>query len=217
MEKISVLVVDDHAIVRNGINGFLRLQEDIHVVGEAASGQEAVRLVKDFVPDIVLMDLVMPDMDGVEATARIREISPRTQVVVLTSHHGDENVFPAIQAGALSYVLKDIAPEDLLDVVRVAAKGEASLNPAIATRIVKAMRGEDNDLNPYIELTERERDVLLLIADGKTNTEIAAKLVLSIGTVKGYVSNILSKLHLSDRTQAAVYAWREGLKRRTDC
>lgn len=213
MNTISVIIVDDHAIVRSGVSGFLRMQPDITLVGEAASGEEAIRLVRDLVPDVVLMDLVMPNMDGVEATARIREISPRTQVVVLTSHHGDEFIFPAIRAGALSYVLKDITPADLLEVIRTAAKGEAVLNPGVAARLVQAMRGGEQGPNPFLELTERERDVLLLIADGKSNSDIAEELVLSMGTVKGYVSNILSKLHLSDRTQAAIYAWREGLKR----
>lgn len=216
MNTISVIIVDDHAIVRGGISGFLGVQPDINLVGEAASGAEAVRLVRDLVPDVVLMDLAMPDMDGVEATARVREISPRTQVIVLTSHHGDEFIFPAIRAGALSYVLKDIKPADLMDVVRAAAKGEAILHPSVAARLVQAMRGGEHGPNPFLELTERERDVLLLIADGKSNSDIAAELVLSVGTVKGYVSNILSKLHLSDRTEAAIYAWREGLKRRAD-
>jgi len=215
-QQISVLIVDDHAIVRDGIRGFLSVQPDIHIVGEASSGAEAVRLVRDHVPDVVLMDLAMPDTDGVEATARVREISPRTQVIVLTSHHGDEFIFPAIRAGALSYVLKDIKPADLLESIRAAARGEAVLNPTVAARLVKAMRGGDTGPNPFLELTERERDVLLLVADGKSNADIAEELVLSVGTVKGYVSNILSKLHLNDRTQAAIYAWREGLKRRKD-
>lgn len=215
-QPISVLIVDDHTIVREGIRGYLAVQPGIEVVGEAASGEEAVRLVQDIVPDVVLMDLAMPQMDGVEATARVREISPRTQVIVLTSHHGDEYVFPAIRAGALSYVLKDIKPASLVETVRAAARGEATLSPNVATRLVRAMRGEDTAPNPYLDLTEREREVLLLVADGKTNADIAALLVLSVGTVKGYVSNILSKLHLSDRTQAAIFAWREGLKRRED-
>jgi NarL family two-component system response regulator LiaR len=216
MEEITLAVVDDHAIVREGIVSFLQTQPDITIVGEASSGKEAIRLVQDTIPDVVLMDLVMPEMDGVEATARVREASPRTQVVVLTSHHGDEFIFPAIRAGALSYVLKDIKPAHLLNVVRAAARGEAILHPSVATRLVQAMRGGPQGPNPFLELTDRERDVLLLIADGRSNSDIAKELVLSVGTVKGYVSNILSKLHLSDRTQAAIYAWREGLKRRDD-
>lgn len=212
-QQISILIVDDHAIVRDGIRSFLSTQPDILVVGEAASGAEAIEHMREHIPDVVLMDLAMPDTDGVEATARVRAISPRTQVIVLTSHHGDAFIFPAIRAGALSYVLKDIKPIDLLAVIRAAAQGEAILNARVAARLVKAMRGEDLTPNPFLELTERERDVLLLIADGKSNAEIAEQLVLSVGTVKGYVSNILGKLHLNDRTQAAIYAWREGLKR----
>lgn len=168
-DPITVLIVDDHVIVRDGISSFLAVQPDIHIVGEAASGAEAVRMVRDHVPDVVLMDLAMPDTDGIEATARVRDISPRTQVIVLTSHHGDEFIFPAIKAGALSYVLKDIKPANLVEAVRAAAKGEAILNPAVAARLVKAMRGEDPGPNPFLELTERERDVLMLVAEGKSN------------------------------------------------
>lgn len=212
--EISVLVVDDHAVVRHGIIGFLNMQPDMKVIGEAGSGRAAVRLAAELVPDVMLIDLVMPEMDGVEATAQVRSISPRTQVIVLTSHHGDEHIFPAIRAGALSYILKDIRPEALLETVRAAARGEAILNPQVAARLVQEMRGGSHVANPFIELTDREREVLLLVADGLSNAEIAETLVLGVQTVKGYVSNILGKLHLSDRTQAAVFAWREGLKRR---
>ncbi|NJN93392.1 MAG: response regulator transcription factor [Anaerolineales bacterium] len=211
---IRVLVVDDHALVRHGIIGFLDRQPDMKVIGEADSGRAAVRLAAELVPDVMLIDLAMPEMDGIEATAQVRSVSPRTQVIVLTSHHGDEHIFPAIRAGALSYILKDIHPEALLETVRAAARGEAILNPQVAARLVQEMRGGSSVSNPFIELTEREREVLLLVADGLSNTEIAEKLVLGLQTVKGYISNILGKLHLSDRTQAAVFAWREGLKRR---
>lgn len=214
MSPITVMVVDDHAIVRSGIIGFLNVQSDIEVVGEADSGRAAVRMAAELVPDVLLIDLVMPEMDGVEATARVRTVSPRTQVVVLTSHHGDEHIFPAIRAGALSYILKDVHPDDLLEAVRSAARGEAILNPQVATRLVQEMRGGTHTSNPFIELTDREREVLLLVADGLSNAEIAEKLVLGVQTVKGYMSNILGKLHLNDRTQAAVFAWKEGLKRR---
>lgn len=214
ISRIRVLIVDDHAIVRGGVGGLLRAQPDIELVGEAASGLEAVQRAAELVPDVVLMDLVMPGMDGVAATARVREVSPRTQVVVLTSHHSDEHIFPAIRAGALSYVLKEIDPDDLLETVRAAARGEAVIHPHVAARLMHELRGGAQAINPFFELTEREREVLLLIADGHSNSEIAERLVLSMPTIKGYVSNILGKLHLSDRTQAAVYAWREGLKRR---
>ncbi len=209
---ITVLLVDDHAIVRSGVRAYLEIQPDLQVVGEAGSGAEAVRLAAELVPDVVLMDLVMPEMDGVEATWRLRRVSPRSQVVVLTSFHDDTHVFPAIKAGALSYLLKDIGPEELVEAVRAAAQGEASLHPRIAARLVQELRGDRGQpANPFSELSEREHEVLRLIADGLSNAEIAARLVLSEKTVKGHVSNILSKLHLQDRTQAAVYAWREGL------
>lgn len=214
MSRIRVLIVDDHAIVRGGVAGLLRAQPDMELVGEAASGEEAVRRAAELVPDVMLVDLVMPGMDGVEATARVRQVSPRTQVVVLTSHHTDEHIFPAIKAGALSYVLKEIDPEELLATVRAAARGEAVIHPHVAARLMHELRGGAQTANPFLELTEREREVLLLIADGRSNGEIAEQLVLSMPTIKGYVSNILGKLHLSDRTQAAVYAWRAGLKRR---
>lgn len=214
INAIRVLVVDDHALVRHGIIGFLDRQPDMKVIGEADSGRAAVRLAAELVPDVMLIDLAMPEMDGIEATAQVRSVSPRTQVIVLTSHHGDEHIFPAIRAGALSYILKDIHPEALLETVRAAARGEAILNPQVAARLVQEMRGGAYVSNPFIELTEREREVLLLVADGLSNAEIAEKLIIGLQTVKGYISNILGKLHLSDRTQAAVFAWREGLKRR---
>lgn len=215
MEKISVLVVDDHEIVRQGIIGFLEVQPDMAVVGEASSGEAAVKLAAATAPDVMVVDLVMPGMDGVEATAQVRRISPRTQVVVLTSHHTDEHIFPAIRAGALSYILKDIRPKDMLEAIRAAARGEAVINAQVAARLISEMyRTPTADADPFLELTARERDVLHLIADGLTNQEIADQLVLSLTTVKGYVSNILGKLHLADRTQAAVMAWREGFKQR---
>lgn len=215
-EPITVLIVDDHQVVRQGVRAFLETQSDLSVVGEAESGHEAVYLASQHVPDVILMDLVMPgDVDGVEATRRVKNDSPRTQVVVLTSYHEDEHIFPAIRAGAISYVLKDIAPEELANVIRKAASGEAVLNPRVATRLLSEMRG-DHSLtpNPFTELSDREMDVLRLIADGLSNSDISERLVISAKTVKSHVSNILSKLHLADRTQAAVFAWREGIKRR---
>ena len=214
--SISVLLVDDHAIVRSGVRAYLDSQPDLQVVGEAGSGAEAVRLAEELVPDVVLMDLIMPEMDGVEATWRVRRVSPRSQVVVLTSFHEDEQLFPAIKAGALSYLLKDIAPEDLADAIRSAALGEAVLHPRVAARLIQEMRGERaSTQNIYTELSEREMEVLRLIAEGLSNADIAARLVLSEKTIKGHVSNILSKLHLTDRTQAAVLAWREGIIKRS--
>jgi NarL family two-component system response regulator LiaR len=214
-ETITVLLVDDHAVVRQGVRTFLETQADLSVVGEAGSGEEAVRLAAQHVPDVVLMDLIMPDMDGVEATRKVKQGSPRSQVVVLTSYHEDEHIFPALKAGALSYVLKDLNAEELADAVRKAAVGEAVLHPRVAARVIKELQGLRADkVNPFTALSEREMEVLKLIADGMSNAEMAVKLVLSEKTIKGHVSNILSKLHLADRTQAAVYAWREGVVRK---
>jgi NarL family two-component system response regulator LiaR len=214
-EVITVLLVDDHQMVRQGVRAFLDTQPDIDVVGEATDGETAISLAIKFAPDVVLMDLIMPGMDGVEATRRIKAASPRTQLIVLTSYHQDEHIFPAIRAGALSYVLKSIGPEELGDIVRRAAAGEAVLHPKVAARVVQEISGARREnLNPFTELSEREFEVLRLIAAGKRNAEIAQNLVISEKTVKNHVSNILSKLHLADRTQAAVYAWREGIVRR---
>jgi NarL family two-component system response regulator LiaR len=214
-DPITVMIVDDHEMVRHGAASYLEAQPDITVVAQAESGEEAVRLAREHVPDVVLMDLVMPGMDGVEATRKVKDISPRTQIIVLTSYHQDEHVFPALQAGAISYLLKDVKAGELTEAIRRAAQGEATLHPRVAARVIKQFRGEDLDKrNPFTTLTGREMEVLKLIAKGYTNSKIAGQLVISLGTVKGHVSNILSKLHLADRTEAAVYAWREGIVRR---
>jgi NarL family two-component system response regulator LiaR len=161
------------------------------------------------------MDLIMPGMDGVEATRRLTARSPRTNVIMLTSYHDDEHVFPAIRAGALSYVLKEVGPEELADAVRKAAAGEAVLHPRVAARVVRELHGAWRDEpNAFRELSDRELEVLKLIAAGLSNAEIAGRLYVSEKTVKSHVSNILGKLHLADRTQAAVYAWRQGVVRR---
>lgn len=213
---ITVLLVDDHQVVRQGVRAFLDTQADFSVVGEAETGEQALRLADEHVPDVILMDLVLPgDIDGVEATRQVKRRSPRTQVVVLTSYHEDEFIFPAIRAGALSYVLKDIGPDELADVIRKASQGEAVLHPRVAARLIQEIQGRrDLSTNPFTELSDREMEVLRLIAAGSSNAVIAEQLVISEKTVKGHVSNILSKLHLVDRTQAAVYAWREGIVRR---
>jgi NarL family two-component system response regulator LiaR len=192
-------------------------QPDLTVVGEAESGEEAVALAAEHAPDVVIVDLVMPGMDGIEVTRRVKQASPRTQVIVLTSYHQDEHIFPAIRAGALSYLLKDVGPAELADAVRKAAAGEAVLHPRVAARVVQELHGARHEMpNPFTELSERELEVLRLIADGMNNADIAEALVISEKTVKSHVSNILNKLHLADRTQAAVYAWREGVVRRDD-
>jgi len=216
MDKpITVLLVDDHKVVRQGIRAFLEARPEFLVIGEANSGAEAVQLVQEHVPDIVLMDLIMPGMDGVEATRRVKDISPRTQIVVLTSYDDDEHIFPALEAGATSYILKDVDIDELVLAIRRAATGEVTLHPSVAARIVKELHGASHDeANPFTELTQREMQVLKLIANGFGNNQIAQELVISEHTVKGHVSNILSKLHLADRTQAAVFAWQKGVVRR---
>ncbi|GAC1390614.1 MAG: response regulator transcription factor [Ktedonobacteraceae bacterium] len=216
-EQITILITDDHALVRNGVRMFLELQPDLLVLGEADSGEAAVRMAADLVPDVVLMDLVMSGMGGVEATRLVKQVSPHSQVIVLTSYHEDEYIFPALRAGALSYVLKDVGPEELAETVRKAARGESVLHPRVAARVVQEIRGARRDTpNLFTDLSDRELDVLRLIADGLSNAAIAEKLIISEKTVKGHVSNILSKLHMLDRTQAAVYAWQQGLMARRD-
>jgi NarL family two-component system response regulator LiaR len=216
MDKpITVLLVDDHEVVRQGVRFFLEAQPEFVVIGEAGSGAAAVKLAGEFIPDVVLMDLVMPKMDGVEATRQVKNVSPRSQIVVLTSYHEDEHIFPALRAGAISYILKDVKMDQLADTIKRAAVGEVTLHPQVAGRIIQELHGARSDeVNPFTELTHREMEVLKLIANGLSNSLIAGQLVISEHTVKGHVSNILSKLHLADRTQAAVYAWQKGVVRR---
>jgi NarL family two-component system response regulator LiaR len=214
-EPIRILLVDDHKIVRQGVRAFFDALEGIEVIGEAGSGTAAVKMIEEHVPDVVLMDLIMPGMDGVEATRLAKSISPRTQIVVLTSYHEDEHIFPALQAGALSYILKDVAMDELAEAVYKASRGEATLHPQVASRVIQELHGRKKDENtPVVDLTKREMEILKAVAQGMTNNEIAEKFVISKYTVKGHVSNILSKLHLVDRTQAAVYAWQQGVVRR---
>ncbi|HLI89784.1 MAG TPA: response regulator transcription factor [Ktedonobacteraceae bacterium] len=216
-EPITLLVVDDHLLVRQGIQAFLEVQPDLLVLGEASTGEEAVRMAAELAPDVVLMDLIMPGMGGVEATRQVKLASPRTQVIVLTSYHEDKYIFPALRAGALSYVLKDVGPDELAEAIRQAARGESILHPRIAARVVQEIQGVKHEAhNPATDLSERELEVLRLIAAGRTNTEIAQALIISEKTVKGHVSNILSKLHMLDRTQAAVFAWQQGIVRRAE-
>lgn len=213
--RTSILIADDHEVVRNGIRSYLETISDFHVVGEASSGEETLTMVSELIPDIVLLDLIMPGMDGIETTRRIKQISPRTQVVVLTSYHEDVHIFPALKAGAISYILKDMKMEKLAEVLHRAVQGEVTLHPRVAARVLQNIRGENGEEQPlFTELTDRETDVLKLIANGLTNSQIADKLVISENTVKGHVSNILSKLHLADRTKVAVYAWQQGIVNR---
>jgi two-component system, NarL family, response regulator LiaR len=211
---ISILIVDDHEVVRNGIRAYLDTLPEFNVVGEAASGEEAIKMAGELIPDVVLMDLVMPGMDGIETTREVKKISPRTQIVVLTSYHEDEHIFPALKAGAISYVLKDMKMDKLAEAIQSAIRGEVTLHPLVAARVLRNLRGESNGEAFYAELTERELEVLKFIANGLSNSQIADQLVISTNTVKGHVSNILSKLHLADRTQVAVYAWQKGIVHR---
>ncbi len=215
--SISIIIVDDHEVVRKGIRAYLESTPEFKVLGEAISGADALQLVAELIPDIVLMDLIMPGLDGVETIREIKKISPRSQVVVLTSFHEDIHVFPALKAGAISYILKDMKMEELAEALQHAAHGEVTLHPLIAARVLRSIRGEDPvEELLYAQLTDREREILKLIANAQTNNQIARQLVISEYTVKGYVSNILSKLHLVDRTQVAVYAWQNGLVKRDE-
>jgi len=215
-KQITVVIVDDHEMVRRGAAGYLAAQENIQVVGEAETGSDALKLVEELVPDVVLMDLVLPEMDGIETTRKVKDISPRTQVIILTSFHEDEYIFPALQAGAISYLLKDVKAAALVEAIQLAALGEAVLHPRVAERVIREFQGGAGPKRGlYLELTEREMEILKLIARGFSNQKIADQLVITIGTVKGHVSNILGKLHLADRTQAAVFAWQEGLIQRS--
>ena len=216
VDPITVLIVDDHEVVRKGICGYLDTLPDYEVVGEADSGEQAIELAKQLVPDVILMDLMLPGIDGVETTRIVKNFSPRTQIVVLTSFHDDSLIFPALKAGAISYILKDMKMNKLAEAITKAHHGEVILHPKVASRVLQNIRKDDDDSIIYTELTERELDVLKLIANGSSNSQIATELVISENTVKGHVSNILSKLHLGDRTQAAVFAWQQGIVKRTE-
>jgi len=208
---IRVLIVDDHAIVRKGASALLSTERDIQVVGEAADGQEAVAKSQALQPDVILMDLVMPNLDGIEATRQITAQQPGVRILVLTSFAADDKVFPAIQAGALGYLLKDSSPGELVHAIRQVHRGEPSLDSALASKVLYAIAHPTQTQPTSDPLTGRELEVLLLIAQGRSNREIADKLVITETTVRAHVSSILSKLHLASRTQAALYALREGL------
>ncbi len=213
--KIKVMIVDDHQVVRQGLRTFLELHDDVIVVGEADNGLSAVEMAHRLEPDVILMDLVMPQLDGIAATSQIKSSHPRTQVIALTSFTEDDKVFPAIQAGASSYLLKDVSPDDLVAAIRAAYRGEARLHPDVARKLMDAMRGA-RPTSPTpdrvtIDLTDREREVIQFVAQGRSNAEIAQALVISDKTVKTHISNILSKLNLADRTQLAIYAIKNGL------
>ena len=213
-KAIRVLIADDHEVVRKGIRAFLATKPEVEVIGEAADGAEAVHLAAALQPDVILMDLVMPEVDGIEAVRQIRADQPAARILVLTSFATDEQVFPAIKAGALGYLLKDSSPGDLFQSICQVHRGEPSLHPTIARKVLQELtRPPQQPRHPPTPdpLTEREVEVLRLVAQGLSNQEIAAALFIGEGTVRTHVSSILGKLHLASRTQAALYALHQGL------
>lgn len=209
---IRVLLTDDHAIVRKGVRALLATEREIQVVGEACSGAEAVMQAEALRPDVILMDLVMPDLDGIEATRQITAKLPGIRILVLTSFAADEKVFPAIKAGALGYLLKDSGPEELVEAICKVHHGEPWLEPSIARKVLMELSHPPKQQPLTADpLTERELDILRLLAQGCSNKEIALKLSVSELTVRTHVSNILGKLHLASRTQAALYALQKGI------
>ncbi|MFZ2096837.1 MAG: response regulator transcription factor [Anaerolineales bacterium] len=208
---IRVLIVDDHEIVRKGIRALLATKHDIQVIAEAGNGIEAVAQAQVHQPDVVLMDLMMPKMDGIQATREISDGLPDTRILVLTSFAADEQIFPAIKAGALGYLLKDSGPQELIQAIRQVYKGEPSLDASVARKVLAELSRPPQKPLTIDPLTARELDILRLIAQGRSNKEIAVGLVITEETVHSHVSNILSKLHLASRTQAALYALKEGI------
>ena len=210
-EVIKVFVTDDHSIVRKGIRATLELVPDMRLVGEAANGREAVEKVQSLEPDVVLMDLVMPEMDGIEAIRQIKAQQPELGILVLTTFAGEDKIFPAIKAGAAGYQLKDSDPEQLVAAIRQVYRGEPALHPTIARKLLQELTRPSESPPTPEPLTPREVEVLKLVAKGQENPEIAEQLVISEATVRTHVSNIMGKLHLASRTQVALYALREGL------
>lgn len=213
MNDIKVLLVDDHEMVRMGLAAFLSTEDGIDVVGEAGNGIEGVKLAEQIRPDVILMDLVMDGMDGIEATKKIRSILPDTKIIVLTSFIDDEKVYPVIEAGAFSYLLKTSRAPEIAQAIRQAYQGLPVLESQVAGKIMNRFRQGSAQAQPHEDLTSRELEVLRLIGEGKSNQEIADDLFIGIKTVKTHVSNILSKLGVEDRTQAAIYAHRSGISK----
>jgi NarL family two-component system response regulator LiaR len=211
IESIRVFVADDHTIVRKGIAAVLEIVPDIDMVGEAENGRDAVVQVEQLHPDVILMDLVMPDMDGIEAIRRIKDRQPKACILVLTTFAGEDKIFSAIKAGALGYHLKDSHPEELVQAIRQVYRGESSLHPVVARKVLEELAQPSERPPTPDPLTQREVEVLRLVAQGLENREIAGSLVITEATVRTHVSNITSKLHVASRTQAALYALREGI------
>jgi DNA-binding NarL/FixJ family response regulator len=207
-EPIRVLIADDHAVLREGLRSFLELQPGIQIVGDASDGAEAVALAERLRPAVVLMDLVMPKLDGVEAMRKLRERVPDTRVIILTSYIDDDRLLPAIRAGAAGYLLKNAEPQELARAIRAADAGEALIDPSVAARLVERL-ADDDERDQLQSLTPREREVLELIGRGFSNKRIALELSLAEKTVKTHVTHVLSKLGVADRTQAALYATRQ--------
>lgn len=207
---IKVLFADDHEMVRIGVSAYLSAQADIEVIAEADDGGEAVKLALELKPDIILMDLVMKEMDGIEATRKIIDAWPEAKIIIVTSFLDDDKVYPALEAGATSYMLKTSKASEIADAIRSTYKGETILEPEVTGKIMNKMRNPEKEAL-HDQLTDREMEILLLIAQGKTNQEIADELFIALKTVKVHVSNILGKLMVQDRTQAAVYAFKHNL------
>ena len=212
MDKISVLIADDHTLFRKGVRKMVEVEEDMKVVGEAATGREALEQARALVPDVILMDIKMPDLDGIEATRTLRREMPHVGIIFVTMFQDDEFVFKGLQAGGRGYILKDTDPDTMLRAIRAVAHGESLLGPTIAQKALRQFSALPGKQTPLVdELTPRELEVLMLIAEGLCNKEIAGELFISEKTVKNHINNIFSKLHLYDRTQAMLYAIRKGL------
>lgn len=212
MERnIKVLLVDDHEMVRIGLAAVLDTEEGIEVIGEAGSGEEGIRLAKEYNPDVVLMDLVMDGMDGIETTRELLKLQPDCKVIVLTSYLDDEKMYPVIEAGAFSYLLKTSRATEIADAIRAADRGQSVLESQVASKMMNRFRQPPAQMKAHEDLTDREMDVLRLLAQGKSNQDIADTLIIGIKTVKFHVTNILAKLGVDDRTQAAIYAYKNGL------
>ncbi|MFS1514106.1 response regulator transcription factor [Chengkuizengella sp. SCS-71B] len=208
---IKVLIVDDHEMVRIGLSAVLSTEEDIEIIGEASNGEEGIRLAQNYDPDVVLMDLVMEEMDGIETTKKLLKLKPECKVIVLTSYLDDEKVYPVIEAGAFSYLLKTSRATEIAQAIRSAMNGHPILESQVASKIMNRFRKTQQEKAPHEELTEREMEVLRLIAKGKSNQDVADELYIGVKTVKFHVTNILAKLGVEDRTQAAIYAFKHSL------